>query len=561
MSLLTTGVSTVYEQHVRAFGSDLIDPREKLLDDLLNFIHHRQQLGDLIILGMDTNHHIAGRRFTRFLGDANLKNAVFALHGSCGPATQLRNTQSTPIDGLFCSLAITPEAAGYSKTNIGIPSDHVQLWADFVTSDLTGNSTADLIPVVDPLNVHDPRLRDKYNFKAMQALSSFHIPAKLRLLQDISASQFTMEHQQQYNSLHHRNTAIRLAIKKSIRHVFRGAQPWSPKWAYTRQIHSFWYRLLQYRNRKKDRNSMGNPRALQLTKIRKKMRTLDLGTALTLSIPQIKENLLRAKADLTQVRNQASNLRHQHLLSVDQARASDQNNTEEKETRSRIQIERQRAQGRCLRQLKSTDRQLVDQVTFTVEGNTTCCTTQEDMQSALFLEGHRRFSQTNGDPPMQHGITTSMGFYAETAEAQQVLDGTFAIPLTIDKHLKWVLTSLCMPTSSRRAGVLPSSISLDEHRRGWKKQSPTTASVKSQLGFKDHISAAYHPELADMDRIFCQIPYTIGFSPLAYRHITDFQILKKQGDFAVESMRTIQLMVAAFNMNNKKTGREAMARA
>ena len=64
-----------------------------------------------------------------------------------------------------------------------------------------------------------------------------------------------------------------------------------------------------------------------------------------------------------------------------------------------------------------------------------------------------------------------------------------------------------------------------------------------------------------MDCIFRQIPYTIGFSPLAYRHITDFQILKKQGDFAVESMRTIQLMVAAFNMNNKKTGREAMARA
>ena len=117
----------MYEQHVRAFGSDLIDPREKLLEDLLLFITQRQHLGNLIILGMDTNHIITGRRFTRFLNDANLKNAVFALHGSCGPATQLRNTQSTPIDGLFCSLALTPEAAGYSQTNTGIPSDHVQL--------------------------------------------------------------------------------------------------------------------------------------------------------------------------------------------------------------------------------------------------------------------------------------------------------------------------------------------------------------------------------------------------------------------------------------------------
>ena len=154
-----------------------------------------------------------------------------------------------------------------------------------------------------------------------------------------------------------------------------------------------------------------------------------------------------------------------------------------------------------------------------------------------------------------------MGFFAETVEAQQVLEGTFPIPPFIDKHLRWLLIALCRPVSSLQAGNLSTSISLDEHCSGWKKQSATTASVKSQLGFKDHIAAAYHPALAEIDRAFRQIPYTIGFSPTAYRHITDFQILKKKGEFSVESMRTIQLMVAAFNMNNKKTGREAMARA
>ena len=37
--------------------------------------------------------------------------------------------------------------------------------------------------------------------------------------------------------------------------------------------------------------------------------------------------------------------------------------------------------------------------------------------------------------------------------------------------------------------------------------------------------------------------------------------MKKAGFPAVEKMRTIQLMMAAFNMNNKRTGRLAMRRA
>ena len=45
------------------------------------------------------------------------------------------------------------------------------------------------------------------------------------------------------------------------------------------------------------------------------------------------------------------------------------------------------------------------------------------------------------------------------------------------------------------------------------------------------------------------------------RNIIDYQILKKAGIPAVEKLRTIQLMVAAFNVNNKRTGRLAVRRA
>jgi hypothetical protein len=50
-------------------------------------------------------------------------------------------------------------------------------------------------------------------------------------------------------------------------------------------------------------------------------------------------------------------------------------------------------------------------------------------------------------------------------------------------------------------------------------------------------------------------------SQTSCRHVSDFEILKKSSLCNAEKMRTIQLMVAGFNINNKKIGRGAMERA
>ena len=88
-----------------------------------------------------------------------------------------------------------------------------------------------------------------------------------------------------------------------------------------------------------------------------------------------------------------------------------------------------------------------------------------------------------------------------------------------------------------------------------------TASASDALDFRHHIMATFHHHLAEMDRLLHQFPYKIGFEPLEYRNIVDYQILKKAGSNSVESMHTIQLMTAAFNLNNKRTARLAMKRA
>ena len=64
-----------------------------------------------------------------------------------------------------------------------------------------------------------------------------------------------------------------------------------------------------------------------------------------------------------------------------------------------------------------------------------------------------------------------------------------------------------------------------------------------------------------LDCLSRQIPLAKGFAPGSYKQITDFQILKQAGIYDVETMRTIQLFSAAFNMNNKKIGKEVIRRA
>jgi hypothetical protein len=162
---------------------------------------------------------------------------------------------------------------------------------------------------------------------------------------------------------------------------------------------------------------------------------------------------------------------------------------------------------------------------------------------------------------MQPVLADAIGFCAEFPAAEDILAGTFDYSHVVHPGMRKVLEYLRMPDTVARKGPIDPNISVQEHIDGWNNQKARTASVHAALSFGDHKAAAQHPGMAKIDTLFRRIPYKNGFSPDLYRMITDFQILKKSGICDVELMRTIQLMVAAFNMNNKKSGCDSMTRA
>jgi hypothetical protein len=67
------------------------------------------------------------------------------------------------------------------------------------------------------------------------------------------------------------------------------------------------------------------------------------------------------------------------------------------------------------------------------------------------------------------------------------------------------------------------------------------------------VKAASQDEvLAGVDTFMRNSPHAKGFSPKGWQLMTEVEILKKTGVYEVEQMRTIQLMHAAFDMNNEK---------
>jgi hypothetical protein len=89
----------------------------------------------------------------------------------------------------------------------------------------------------------------------------------------------------------------------------------------------------------------------------------------------------------------------------------------------------------------------------------------------------------------------------------------------------------------------------------------TTASEPRRL-HNGHYKAGAGSELVShFDAALHNIPYHTGYAPKTWCNITDLAIEKACGVFLAHKMRTIRLMAAEHNTNNKQLGRDMMHHA
>ena len=220
-----------------------------MLDKLSNFIKNRQEHNDNIILGMDFNMDIRSRKVNSWIKSLNLKNALYDRHGTYGIATQVDNESNIPIDGVFCSMNLTPMAAGLRKLNEHYKSDHIPLWADFSIAQILGVKEKIPQPKPKSLRIDHPPSRNKLNKKVWKRIFKNKWALQLEELETNISLMHNNTLIDKYNNLQRNIINVRLQEAKRIRKLRMGIIPWSEEWAKAHITLEAWITLLNWRKK------------------------------------------------------------------------------------------------------------------------------------------------------------------------------------------------------------------------------------------------------------------------------------------------------------------------
>ena len=551
------GASTVFHQQARGLSQtgDHRNPIEALLKDLTEAILVWKEAGDHIIIGMDANEDVRDGEVNTTFEGLGLREAILDKHkDKSPPATQNRNTKRQPIDGIWISSCIFISAGGYLPFGDACQSDHRMIWIELQYSIAFGQRSPEIVKLKPKrLKTSDPRLIQKFNIQVKRAMRDKGFRKRYDNFRTrTEREEISDEIIEQYNAIDCEDLEIRDDVQSRIRKLNMGGVPWSPKLQPYRNTIELWKMI------KKKRTGI----KISVKRIRRFMMKTGIRDALENDLEQVEIYLKIAEREYNVAKKSAALWRNDFLDGLAKARADKKGTEPASELKSLKQVEKQRRQARNIKRMRGKlgNGQVTKVYQTDEDGLKTVCETQETMVKAFFQENDARFSQTESTPPMQPPLVNDLGYLAETEKAEQVLEGTYEIPHGVDKYARELIHELRRPEIVRKKGPISTVITPVEHTQGWRRTKEKSAEP-SGPSMAEVKAASQDNVLASIDTFMRNLPYTQGFSPKSWQLITDVEILKKAGVYDVEKMRTIQLMHAVFNMNNKKLGRDMMKAA
>jgi hypothetical protein len=155
-------------------------------------------------------------------------------------------------------------------------------------------------------------------------------------------------------------------------------------------------------------------------------------------------------------------------------------------------------------------------------------------------------------------LVKDVGVCCEGPAMEAVLNGTYEPPEHLSEATKLVLRSMVQPDLTKNNPMPPVEITLESHQWAWQHVKEATASAPQMLDFSHCIAASFETTCTELDLTLREVPLQCGFAPDAWNPMADCFIPKKENVLLPDTMRTICLMDAACNMNNKWCGREFM---
>jgi len=185
------------------------------------------------------------------------------------------------------------------------------------------------------------------------------------------------------------------------------------------------------------------------------------------------------------------------------------------------------------------------------------CRTRSEIETACLKENKRRFYQASNTAFLQPPLLDLVGPLGTGPAAQSILDGTFDPPEGTDPYAVKLIEMLAMPAVIRASPPVDISLNVENFQKGWRRSKEAT-SAGGTLHFGHFKASVQDEELAEFEAIMSNIPYQTGVPPERWKESTNVMLLKKKDIYDVEKLRTVLLMAADFNHNNKRAGRDMM---
>ena len=558
-----TGPSTVWAQHRSFFNSQRrkIDPRKAFVDDLCKQIQRWRDEGCEVILGIDANEDVsinAPSSIRHRFRECGLEEAI--LSSNPPTATHQRNQNHVPIDGIFATPGVPVLAGGYYAFDEFFEADHRALWIDIDLTKALGNYEPQHSTFKKrKLSLQDTRSVSRYLQLVHEGYEQYAIPRRLNQLNqriEDNGRQLTPSMARKYNCLHRQMYTIRRLAEDNCRKTPSGKVPWSPKMQGFWDRMSLWKLLLKAKKRCR----------VSSRKVRRLLKKTKLRDAWTKSTAELESCLKSERSAYKEAkRSQASKWRKEFISAqTKDARKKQWKSQKARDRFLRLRRMKQREEARRRRRAQqkgSTGGLRAIQVEEKRPDGSNCLRTITDrvlVEEGCMRENAARYDQTRAPfstPPMAEPLYSE--FTGDSAESNSLalLEGRYQLPSLLDPATTAFL-SHCRFHKGHSPVHL--EVSTDDHVYFWSRNPENKGSEPHGLHNGHFKAAVQSPVIAYCDALFRNIPLTTGFVPSNWKNLMNFAIEKKAGDFRLSKMRTIQLMNAEAQANNKKAGRAAM---
>lgn len=541
-TLKSKSVAAQHTAYLRSHNDDR-SAKTAFFQDLGTQIKTWHQDGAQVILGLDANCDVSSHTFKTWHKDIGLENAISTLFDDY-PATYHNGTAA--IDAILVSAGLSTERGGLIPSHDCFDSDHSGLWIDINPSETLGK-----------IQRSPPRQTNRLNTTNKAALSRYlqlyeaHIDKHnlvQRCLQLVTRSKqvWNAECIEELEAIDKLRTAGMMDAESRCRRLRMGNLEWSEELSQAMRDKKLVIKTIR-------RQSGLHVSSSLLHRLRSRASN---NTVLFINEGKLTEALSEVKSRIRKIKKASSNANRCSILRQAQAAAKFDGQPTKLHFKRIEHASKDKRMFSTLRTiLRPPKRSVYILATNSTDGTLHEACTKKPVENIALAEGEARFRRTEKSPFMLPNLSNRLGFRGEGPDADNVLNGTFQAPDSIDDHTLRLLRQLQRP-----AGITEhqSIITPEEWKNLWLKCRENTATGDSGLTFAMFRANCLRRKTLLVDTTLASLSYHHGHALRRWKRSINVLIQKKQNSVLAEKQRIIHLWEADANAIFKILARHAI---